>query len=185
VRLRQRLNGDARLGAGYAHGRHGRSTYVAAGPANHSARAQLTQTAPNGGEDELAADIANFAQVDLTVEVGTTIRWTNRDGATHTTTAGEPGNETGTWDSGRLNRDESFSFTFNEAGTFQYFCKIHPATMRAAATATPTPPAPPTAIPTATPTATAEPTAIAEDPAVQSVEIGASKDNTLYENAGG
>ena len=66
------------------------------------------------------AAIQGFAHQNLKVQIGTTVVWTNRDGAGHTTTAGQ-----GQWDSGRLQQGESFSFTFTELGVFSYFCAIH------------------------------------------------------------
>ena len=66
------------------------------------------------------AVIRDFAHEDLSVKVGTTVVWTNRGNATHTTTASE-----GQWDSGRLPAGQSFSFTFTKAGTFNYLCAIH------------------------------------------------------------
>lgn len=62
-----------------------------------------------------------FSPATLTVPVGTTVTWTNRDAAPHTVTAtdasfGSPTLETG----------QSFSFTPARAGTFGYMCTIHP-----------------------------------------------------------
>ena len=87
-----------------------------------------------GGPSTVASDIANFSLEDLSVRVGDTITWTNQDGSAHTTTAGSPGNQTGMWDSDTLRRDASFSFTFTQAGTFDYFCRFHPSTMQATVT---------------------------------------------------
>lgn len=55
----------------------------------------------------------------ITVSKGTTVTWTNRDIAVHTVTG------TG-FDSGNLQQGETFSYTFNEAGLFNYICTIHP-----------------------------------------------------------
>ena len=73
--------------------------------------------------DEVAIDIVDFAFVPATIEVpvGTTVTWTNQDGAPHTATADD-----GTFDSGTLEQGGSFSFTFEEAGTYPYHCEIHP-----------------------------------------------------------
>lgn len=78
---------------------------------------------PTAASSDLTAnaDIQGFAHQDLTVQPGTTVVWTNLDGASHTTTAKE-----GQWDSGTLREGQSFSFTFTEAGVFSYFCAIHP-----------------------------------------------------------
>ena len=62
-----------------------------------------------------------FEPAQLTIDVGDTVRWENHDTAPHTSTS-----NTGIWDSGNLMNDETFEFTFNEAGEFPYFCEIHP-----------------------------------------------------------
>lgn len=72
---------------------------------------------------EVAVDIVDFTfspQV-LEVPVGTTVTWTNSDTSQHTATAND-----GTFDSGVLAQGDSFSFTFETAGTFDYFCEVHP-----------------------------------------------------------
>ena len=85
-----------------------------------------TQAQPPAQAGAVAADIRNFKHETLTVQVGETVTWTNRDGPPHTSTSGEPGALTGLWDSDSLRTDKSFSFTFAEAGSFPYFCSIHP-----------------------------------------------------------
>ena len=80
---------------------------------------------PPAQAQSIDSDIANFALEDLTVNVGTKVTWTNRDGAPHTTTSGTPSSPSGLWNSGTLSRDNKFSFTFSEAGTFRYYCDIH------------------------------------------------------------
>jgi plastocyanin len=67
-----------------------------------------------------------FSPTTLTVAVGTTVTWTNNDSAAHTVTS-----DTGLFDSGNLSAagsgssGGSFSFTFNNAGTFNYHCTYH------------------------------------------------------------
>ena len=56
---------------------------------------------------------------------GRQVVWTNRDAARHTTTAGTPGGLAGAWDSEDLEQGNQFTFTFNQAGTFPYRCRIH------------------------------------------------------------
>ena len=56
-----------------------------------------------------------------TIEAGTTVKVTNLDGATHTWTSNDD-----IWDSGRLETDDGFEFTFDEPGEFGFFCQIHP-----------------------------------------------------------
>lgn len=56
----------------------------------------------------------------MVVSVGTEVTWINDDSAPHTVTS-----DTQVWDSGTLNTGEDFSFKFDQAGTFPYFCTIH------------------------------------------------------------
>ena len=57
----------------------------------------------------------------MTVAVGSTVTWTNRDDIPHTIVSTEK-----IFKSKVLDTDEKFSFTFTKAGTYPYFCSIHP-----------------------------------------------------------
>jgi len=88
-------------------------------------------TPPPGGGSEVSIENFAFGPAEVTVSVGDTITWTNDEsGIPHTTTADD-----GLWDSGTLNPDDTYSFTFTEPGTYTYFCSIHPS-MRAVVTVT-------------------------------------------------
>jgi nitrite reductase (NO-forming) len=74
--------------------------------------------------DEFAdnEDPADFSVNVLRVKVGTTVTWTNNDpGQMHTVT-----DVNGAFDSGFLEEGHSFSYTFEEAGEFEYYCLPHP-----------------------------------------------------------
>ena len=59
----------------------------------------------------------------ITVAKGTTVTWTNEDSAPHTvTTTNAPVD----FDSGRMSKGDTFSQTFDAAGTYEYYCSIHP-----------------------------------------------------------
>src|SRR6185503_19560720 len=67
--------------------------------------------------------IQNFAfnPSSVTINVGDTVTWRQIDTTQHTSTS-----DSGIWNSGVLNQGQSFSHTFNTAGTFGYFCQPHP-----------------------------------------------------------
>ncbi len=70
---------------------------------------------------EVNIDNFSFGPVELTVPARTTVTWTNRDDIPHTIVSTD-----NAFKSKVLDTDEKFSFTFNKAGTFSYFCSIHP-----------------------------------------------------------
>jgi plastocyanin len=70
---------------------------------------------------EVKIDNFTFGRGQLTVMVGTTITWTNRDDIPHTVVSTDK-----VFKSKVLDTDEKFSFTFSTPGTFTYFCSIHP-----------------------------------------------------------
>ena len=80
-----------------------------------------------------AVSIADFAfsPQTLTVPAGTTVTWTNNDGAPHTVTSTDApstsAQTTGVFDSGNLGSGQTFSFTFEKAGTYYYDCTLHAA----------------------------------------------------------
>jgi amicyanin len=63
-----------------------------------------------------------FSPAVIKVKKGTTVTWTNNDSVEHTVTAVDGVGP----DSELLGKGESYSFTFNEVGTFGYMCKPHP-----------------------------------------------------------
>ncbi len=68
-----------------------------------------------------AADGDVFQPATVTINVGDTVTWRNTDNVPHTSTSDDD-----VWDSGNLNQGEEFSFTYEEAGTYGYFCAYHP-----------------------------------------------------------
>ena len=72
----------------------------------------------------------------LTVNIGTTVRWTNNHTINHTATS-----DGSFWDSGTLIPGQSFLHTFDSAGNFPYSCTFHPS-MTASVTVNPANPAP-------------------------------------------
>jgi plastocyanin len=79
------------------------------------------------GDNEVVLDSIAFAPPARSVKVGTTVTWTNRDGVPHQIVASDK-----SFSSEAIKPGQSFSFTFNTAGAFDYLCTIHPDQMRGA-----------------------------------------------------
>ncbi len=62
-----------------------------------------------------------FETESIQVPVGTTVTWTNDGDVIHTATSRD-----GLWDSAIMNPGDTFSYTFDEAGTHEYLCTLHP-----------------------------------------------------------
>lgn len=83
---------------------------------------------PAGGGDTVTIEQSRFSPDPLEVAAGTEVTFDNVDPFAHTVTSAE--GSAVEYDSGELTQDETFARTFDEAGTYAYFCEIHP-TMRA------------------------------------------------------
>jgi plastocyanin len=70
---------------------------------------------------EVKIDNFTFGPATVTVDKGSTVIWINRDDIPHTVVSSDK-----VFKSKVLDTDEQFSFTFAQAGTYPYFCSIHP-----------------------------------------------------------
>jgi plastocyanin len=73
------------------------------------------------GTNEVWIQGMAFTPATITVAAGTTITWTNKDAVSHTVTS-----TTGVFDSGSMSTNATYSRTFTTAGSFPYYCKVHP-----------------------------------------------------------
>jgi len=76
---------------------------------------------PSGGNAAVKIDNFVFGPQAITVPVGTTVTWTNSDDIPHTAVSTD-----GIFKSKVMDTDEKFSYTFTKAGTYPYYCAIHP-----------------------------------------------------------
>lgn len=81
---------------------------------------------PNGAI--VQTDIAGFRLENLTIALGSTVTWTNRDNAPHTVSHGDSPSVDGSpeFRSSTFTKEGTFTHTFDTAGTFAYFCEVHP-----------------------------------------------------------
>jgi plastocyanin len=64
---------------------------------------------------------------EINVAIGATVSWINNDSAAHTVTAGSPTDvQMEIFDSSLFMSGSVFEFTFDEAGSYDYFCMVHP-----------------------------------------------------------
>ena len=71
----------------------------------------------------------SFQPNPVNVKVGDTVRWTNNDNTIHTVIEGNPatgGEVEGGFASEILGPGVTFEHTFNQTGTFEYYCNLHP-----------------------------------------------------------
>jgi amicyanin len=72
-------------------------------------------------ENVVTIDNFTFTAPELTVALGTTVKWVNHDDIPHTVVE-----KNKAFRSKALDTDDAYSFTFASAGTFDYFCGLHP-----------------------------------------------------------
>ncbi len=101
-------------------------------PADES-DADTTGEADTAGEPEadgVATDTVEvrniaFEPADIEVEVGTTVTWVNEDIVNHTVTSGPAGEPDGMFDEPLSSGGDDATITFDDAGTFDYYCDLH------------------------------------------------------------
>jgi plastocyanin len=98
------------------------SLAIVAGASSTIAHAAQADQATQPPDQAVLIDAFAFAPTEVTLPVGASVVWTNKQaGVKHTSSALD-----GTWDSGILSTNDTFSFTFDQTGDFAYECDIHP-----------------------------------------------------------
>jgi plastocyanin len=96
-------------------------TFTPIPPTQTSTRPPATDTPEQADSgDRVSISGFRFGPNVLEVKVGTRVTWINRDSTSHTVSSDD-----GVFESGALDQNDSFSFTFTEAGTFAYHCGFH------------------------------------------------------------
>ena len=70
---------------------------------------------------EIQVDNFTFGPATLTVPVNSVVTWVNKDDLPHVIASND-----GVFKSKALDTDDKYSYTFSKAGTYPYFCSIHP-----------------------------------------------------------
>ena len=79
-------------------------------------------TQPASAKVTVSIDNFKFAPATLTVVAGTMVTWINHDDVPHTVSSRD---DPQVFDSGALDTDDKFSFTFSKPGNYAYYCKVH------------------------------------------------------------
>ena len=94
----------------------------AAAPQTH-----IVETAMGSGAPGCETSNACYLPQDITISTGDTVQWDNVDTAAHTVSGGSPADgPSGVFDSSLLMAGGDYSFTFDDAGNYDYFCMVHP-----------------------------------------------------------
>ncbi len=79
------------------------------------------EKAVNSAPNEVVIENFSFQPASLTVKAGTKVTWVNRDDVPHTATDTDK-----RFNSKTLDTDDQFAFTFEQPGTYNYYCALHP-----------------------------------------------------------
>jgi plastocyanin len=100
-----------------------------------------SSTAPSGGPVNTGptVEVTEFAYTPSgeTVGIGQTVTWTNAGNSPHTVTPRPAADGTRPFESTQIGPGETFVQTFNTAGSYSYFCSIHPDRMSGSVTVNP------------------------------------------------
>jgi len=105
------------------------ASMVAIAPGAFAAHMSVTVTNAPGSSVPGCEETADgcFIPNMVTIDIGGEVIWENNDTAAHTVTSGTPSGEVGAvFDSSLIAPGSTFSYEFEDAGTFDYFCMVHP-----------------------------------------------------------
>ena len=114
--------------AGQAGGNATNATMAGAANATNATMAgaanATTSVSMGPGSSTLTTDA--FSPNPIQVSVGSTVTWTNNDSVIHTVNSGTSPTLSGLFSSPIMNPQDTFEYTFTEAGEVPYFCMLHP-----------------------------------------------------------
>ena len=100
-----------------------------AAPVEESSEPKTVNVAIPTGTSSPGCETSNacYSPASVTINAGDTVAWENIDTAAHTVTGGSPADgPSGVFDSSLIMGGASFEHTFDEAGSYDYFCMVHP-----------------------------------------------------------
>ena len=86
---------------------------------------QEEQPAESGGGAQVGMQNVQFEPADVTINAGETVTWTNDEGVPHDVDGSGPGGDFSSGPEGGMNQGDTYKFTFDEPGTYEYVCRVH------------------------------------------------------------
>lgn len=110
--------------ASYAVSQNGSMDSSMSMSSQESGNSSSTSAADAEATDKVTIADYKFAPAAITVKKGTTVTWTNQDTVKHNVVTEDGAPEA--IDGKLIGKGETYSYTFNKTGTYNYFCEPHP-----------------------------------------------------------
>jgi plastocyanin len=78
-----------------------------------------------GGGAQVGMQNIKFEPADVTINAGETVTWTNDEGVPHDVDGSGPGGDFSSGPEGGMMEGDTYKFTFEEPGTYEYVCRVH------------------------------------------------------------
>jgi plastocyanin len=78
-----------------------------------------------GGGAQVGMQNVQFEPADVTINAGETVTWTNDEGVPHDVDGSGPGGDFSSGPEGGMMEGDTYKFTFDEPGTYEYVCRVH------------------------------------------------------------
>jgi plastocyanin len=78
-----------------------------------------------GGGAHVSMKNIQFHPADVTIKAGQTVTWTNDEAVSHDVDGSGPGGNFSSGPTGGMNEGDTFKFTFDKPGKYDYVCRVH------------------------------------------------------------
>jgi plastocyanin len=100
-------------------------TLVAAGCGGDEEQPAESGQSGGGGGAQVEMKNIQFEPGDVTIKAGETVTWTNEEAVGHDVDGSGKGVKFSSGEEGGMNDGDTFKFTFDKAGTYDYVCRVH------------------------------------------------------------
>ena len=86
---------------------------------------QPADSGGGGGGGQVGMKNIQFNPADVTIKAGEAVTWTNDEAVAHDVDGSGKGVKFSSGEEGGMNEGDTFKFTFDKAGTYDYICRVH------------------------------------------------------------